>query len=132
MASGPETPREAVQAFIDAGNAEDSGASWDMLCRRDQLTLGPRPHYLQERAAAAEETAALRAGTQVTVGDVQYDGTVPGYAVDLLIAPGDGSPPVQMVVVEEEGRPAMVPMKSGSSSTSSRSPRASSASRRAG
>ncbi|MGY1640806.1 hypothetical protein ACI782_06675 [Geodermatophilus sp. SYSU D00703] len=101
--SGPATPREAVQAFIDAGNAEDWSTSWDLLCHRDQLTLGPRANYFRERAAAAEETAALRAGMHITVGDVRYDDRAAAHAVELVISPDDGSPPVEMLVVEEDG-----------------------------
>ena len=53
LGSGPDTPQEAAEAFLSAGLRQDWRATWELLCRGEQLEYGSVDSYLMVREAAA-------------------------------------------------------------------------------
>jgi hypothetical protein len=42
LGSGPDTPREAAEAFVSAHQRYEWRAAWELLCNSEQLEQGPR------------------------------------------------------------------------------------------
>jgi hypothetical protein len=105
LTSGPDTPREAAEAFMSAGLQYDWRTSWELLCRSEQLDRGSLDRYtMVKEAAAAVIGRPDNAGMTVTVGEARpFEGPeLEAYVVDVQLARGDETHDMQLVVVAED------------------------------
>ncbi|TFV62250.1 hypothetical protein E4P41_07720 [Geodermatophilus sp. DF01-2] len=103
--SGPDSPREVVEAFVTAGLSHDWRASWELLCRSEQLELGSLDRYVfVQEAAAAMLGRPDNEGTTVVVGAARPYAYVDREArlVEVQLARADETHEMQLVVVRED------------------------------
>ncbi|WNV74144.1 hypothetical protein [Geodermatophilus sp. DSM 44513] len=81
----PETPREAVEAYIDEMIDGDAARTWDLMCQKDQEAEGPRERFLQETAADQEAVSAEDDLWHITVGGTRFDERAGATRVQLLV-----------------------------------------------
>lgn len=106
--SGPDTPQEAAEAFMSAGLRHDWRASWELLCRSEQLEHGSVDRYVMvKQGAAALVGWSEPGGATVSVGEARPHTRIESRAwlVDVQLARAGEIHDMQLVVVEEAGGP---------------------------
>lgn len=90
-ASGPRTPRWAVEAYFAAALGGDADAHWDLMCRAEQEDVGPREEYLRslEELSRTDPDELFRPYVvgMHPAGPTDED----GVAVDVVMRAADGS-----------------------------------------
>ena len=104
LTSGPDTPREAAEAFVSANQRYDWRASWELLCHAEQLEQGPLDRYVRAQEAAAAMVRPFRDGLTVAIGQARPDGrsSPQSYLVDVHLSRADETHRAELVVVEED------------------------------
>jgi hypothetical protein len=103
--SGPDTPREAAEAFVSAHQRYEWRAAWELLCNSEQLEQGPLDRYIRTQEAAAAMVRPFKDGLTVTIGEARPDGrsSPQSYLVDVQQSRGNQSHRTELVVVAEDG-----------------------------
>jgi hypothetical protein len=105
LTSGPDTPREAAEAYVSAHQRYDWHTSWELLCNSQQLEQGPLDRYIGTQEAAAAMVKPFRDGLTTTIGEARPDGrsSPQSYLVDVKQSLGNQSHRTELVVVAEDG-----------------------------
>lgn len=97
--SGPATPEEAAQTFVEAAASEDWPATWDMSCALDQLLWESRTEYIRHDGLLT----GVFTDSEFTVGDVRYVEDASAHIVDVQARGWNGRTDVEIFVIEEDG-----------------------------
>ncbi len=104
LGSGPDTPREAAEAFVSAHQRYEWRAAWELLCNSEQLEQGPLDRYIRTQEAAAAMVRPFRDGLTVAIGQARPDGrsSPQSYLVDVHLSRADETHRAELVVVQED------------------------------